>query len=46
MLTYYRRRTDEAHKIILHFFQRLDSNMDSKVMYELKKTQKFVNELQ
>ena len=40
MLTYYRRRTDKTHKIILHFFQRLDSNMDSKVMYELKRKHK------
>ena len=36
MLTYYRRRTDKAHKIILHFFQRLDSNMDSEMMGAIK----------
>ena len=36
MLTYYRRRTDKAHKIILHFFQRLDSNMDSEMMGVIK----------
>ena len=40
MLTYYRRRTDKTHKIILHFFQRLDSNMDSEMMYVIKKHKK------
>ena len=44
MLTYYRRRTDKAHKIILYFFQRLDSKMDSEMMYIMKI--KIVKELQ
>ena len=43
MLTYYRRRTDKAHKIILYFFQRLHSKMDSEMMYIMKK---IVKELQ
>ena len=40
MLTYYRRRTDKAHKIVLYFFQRLDSKMDSEMMYIMKKNRK------